>query len=178
MKNNIKHGVSNYRMPLYMQEILVQNYCPHFMRMSILKEGEGRWEFIYDTESYQKINADLLDSIGKLTLIQTLFKLRDSCEEWLIKAEEYRIEPDLIYCRNGVSLDRVKLLFYPDYDKRQFSDKMIAIIDSLKTRHNKIEAEMLEQIKAYIKTGEEIKSRQLIERNMMRLKMDENYRAG
>ena len=56
---NIRQDLTGYRMPAYMEEILTENYCGNFMKMSIVRDG-GHVQHWEQLEAYNKVTLDFL----------------------------------------------------------------------------------------------------------------------
>ena len=81
----IRQDMAGYRMPFYVEEILTQNYCPGFMRMSIVRE-EDRYAFSYKTDSFVRLDASSMRLYDKLLLIRNLIDMSENNSDHLINA--------------------------------------------------------------------------------------------
>lgn len=119
--NFLNHSLNGYRIPLYIEEILTHNYCPCFMRMSMVREGES-YKFSYRPGSLTRINPKGMDTYEKLLLVRSLITVKETAESYLISAEDYLFEPELVYTTDmSLSAQDLKILFYPDVRKLDFS---------------------------------------------------------
>lgn len=158
MKKTLKQSITGYNMPLYLTEILTKHYCERFLRMSIMRDGES-YMFTYDIERFRRLEIRKLNTAEKLVLIETLIKINRENEEHLIMADCYLIEPELIYSINNmVNLDRVRLLFYPDFKRMSFQSKIKIFIDKLTDRRKANEVEVFEHIKEMVGSESTVKT--------------------
>ena len=51
----IRQELAGYRLPAYIEEILTQNYCPGFVRMSMVRESE-HYNFSYKPGAFRKLD--------------------------------------------------------------------------------------------------------------------------
>lgn len=178
MRRTLKQGISNYHMPRYMRDILVNNYCPCFLSMSIVKEDDS-YMFSYDTGYSQRIDYSKLSTIEKLMLLRSIIKLNNMSEDWLIKAEQYLLEPELLYSyNNSVYTDEIKLLFYPDFKNQEFKYKLAIFIDKIKDRRNRRETELFMRLKDTAEEGDILLLERTIEKAINRLRQEKDVKAG
>lgn len=166
---NIKQEVNDFYLPGYMQEILTNNYCPNFLRMSMVRESND-YTFRYQSDRYKKIQIDKLNTYSKMVLIKSVLEIVEKNEEWLIRAESYLIEPDLIYSiNNSVDVSSIKLLFYPDYAMRDMSEKLSSFGKKLVNLHNDEEVDLICQFSEIIKNKDYNKARIFLDKNILRM---------
>lgn len=178
MRRTLKQGISNYHMPRYMKDILINNYCPCFLSMSIVKEDDS-YMFSYDTGYSQRLDCSKLSTIEKLTLLRSIIKINYMTEDWLIKAEQYLLEPELLYSyNNSVYTDEIKLLFYPDFKNQEFKYKLAIFIDKIKDKHNRRESELFVKLKELSESGDILLLERTIEKAINRLRQEMEVRAG
>ncbi|MBQ0005543.1 MAG: hypothetical protein KBS68_06765 [Clostridiales bacterium] len=178
MRRTLKQGISNYHMPRYMRDILINNYCPCFLSMSIVREDDS-YMFSYDTGYSQRLDFSKLSTIEKLTLLRSIIKINHMTEDWLIKAEQYLLEPELLYSyNNSVYTDEIKLLFYPDFKNQEFKYKLAIFIDKIKDKRNRRETELFIKLKELSETGDILLLERTIEKAISRLRQEMEVRAG
>ena len=178
MKKTLRQSIVNYHMPMYMCEILVNNYCPCFLSMTIVKENNS-YMFSYDTGYSNRIDFAKLDTLDKLILLRSIMKLNSMSEDWLIKADTYLLEPELLYSyNNSVYSDEMKLLFYPDFNKVSFGTKLLSFIDKIKDPRNKRECELMEQLKRAVVEGDFNKFDRLAEKQIGRIRAESAGKVG
>lgn len=166
MKKMLKQKITGYTMPRYMTEILTQNYSPAFLRMSIIREN-NTYMFTYDTGTMKRLVYRELTIADKLVLLQTILELKEESAQMLISAENYLIEPELIYSSgNSVREGRIRLLFYPDLQKRGFEEKFCLFIDKLKNPRTRAigEEDVLDQVKAEVEAGDPVRVERLLKK--------------
>ncbi len=177
MKRTLRQGINNYYMPIYMRDILINNYCPCFLEMSIVKENDS-YMFSYDTGFSERMDMNKLSTIDKLMLIRSILRLNHLSEEWLIRAEDYLLEPELLYSyNNSVYTDEVKLLFYPDFKSQEFNLKLALLIDKIKDKRNKRELEVMERLKDISNDGDMVLLERTIEKMINRIRAENDSRA-
>ena len=175
--NDIVHEINEYRIPTYMEEILTNNYCPNFLKMSMLRENND-YVFNYQTDRFQRIDISSLTTCLKLCLLRTIISLGERNTEWLIKADNYLLEPELIYSyNNSVSEGNVRLLFYPDSNRISFDRKLAAFAEKIKNKRDRKENELLDQFKNYVENCELNKARMFLDKNIMRMELANDNKA-
>lgn len=167
--NNVKQEMSGYRLPMYIEEILINNYCPNFLRMSMCREDD-RYVFNYRTERYRKINIETLDTYMKLLLLKSIISINERNNDWLIKAENYLIEPELMYTvENMVDEKFIKMLFYPDFKKMKFEYKIILFAEKIKNNKDKREVELIDAFKHVAEKGDINRLKIFLDKNIGRI---------
>lgn len=166
--DNLRHGLNGYRIPAYMEEILTHNYCPCFMRMNIVRDGES-YRFTYRPGRLTKLKAEELDTYSKLVLMKSLIIMNETAESYLIGAENYLIEPELIYTDSGsTEAGRIRMMFYPDIRKMKFDRKMMLFTERVRNGSGRDEQEMLSQLRDVFEGRDINRARILIDKNIMR----------
>ena len=150
----IKQDMTGYRMPAYIEEILTQNYCDNFMRMSILR-NKGSYSFSYKPGSLSKLDLGCLSLYDKLLLLRNLISMSENTEDHLIGSESYLLEPELVYAKGrNVDIDSIKLMYYPDVKKLDFRYKIVLFADRIMNKNIKEEREMAEHIREAAQPGD------------------------
>ena len=161
--------MAGYRMPAYVEEILTQNYCRNFIRMTIVKDG-GKYSFNYKPDNYTKINAQKMKLHDKLLLIRNLIGLIEEGEDHLINPESYLIEPELVYQKESrVDAGSIKLMFYPDVKKLDLRFKIVIFSDRILDKSIKEEREMAEKIRESAEPGDINRIKLFLDKNILRL---------
>jgi hypothetical protein len=165
----IKQGMSGYRIPEYMEEILTGNYCPYFMRMSMVRENEA-YLFNYRPDQYRKLDKSSLNTYEKLVLIRSVITLAETAREYMIRPETYLIEPELIYIAGGrVSSDSIKMMFYPDAKKLELRYKLLLFAERICDVNNRAERELFEQFRAAGENGDINRLKLFLDKNIQRI---------
>ena len=86
--DTIKHGMNGYRIPAYMEEILTHNYCPYFVRMTIVRDGQS-YRFSYRPGRLTRLNTEDLDIYGRLMLLRSVIAVCEAAQGYLIGPENY-----------------------------------------------------------------------------------------
>jgi len=166
---SIRQELNGYKIPTYVEDILTHNYCPYFLRMSMVRE-EGSYMFNYNTDSFRRLDISKLDLYGKLVLIRTVINMAERNGEWLIKPESYLIEPELIFSMNqNPSEGYVRILFYPDLRKVRFDKKMVLFTDKIKNENNREEREMLGKFSEIVVGGDMNRAKGFLDKNIFRI---------
>lgn len=174
----IRHGLNGYRIPSYMEEILTHNYCPYFIRMSMVREGQS-YRFAYRPGKLTRLNVRDLDTYGKLVLLRSLFTLNEAAEGYLISADNYLIEPELIYSESGsTTSDRIRLLFYPDVKRLRFRHKITQFTERIKEGAGREERELLDQFREIAEGGDLNRSKMFLDKNILRIESRTLVKAG
>lgn len=169
MKKWLKQEITGYNMPMYLNDILTGNYSRNFLRMSIIRDGDA-YMFTYDTGNFRKLRVCDLDVQGKLKLVKGLIEISDENENYLVMARKYLLEPELIYCSgNSVDKDRMRILFYPDFNETDFEDKLVLFIDRITDRRNSAEAEEMERLKEVVRNGNRLRLLRHLDKRISRL---------
>lgn len=178
MMDTIKHAMNGYRIPSYMEEILTHNYCPHFVRMSMIRDGQS-YRFSYRPGSMTRLNIQNLDIYEKLVLLRSLITINESAGGYLIGAENYLLEPELIYTSDGSpTVKSIRILFYPDVKKLRFPEKMMRFTERIKEGLSKEEREILTQLTDTIDTGDMNRARMFLDKNILRIESRSYSKAG
>ncbi|MBR0379361.1 MAG: hypothetical protein IJH62_02240 [Mogibacterium sp.] len=165
----IRQNMAGYRMPAYVEEILTQNYCPGFMRMSIIRE-EDRYAFSYKTDSFAKLDPSGMRLYDKLLLIRNLISMCETNSDHLISAESYLIEPELVYARCGrTDIENLRLMYYPDVKRLDFRYKIVIFADRIMNREIREEREMAARIREAAEPGDINRIKMFLEKTLSRM---------
>jgi len=166
--DDFKHGISGIKIPSYVEEILTHNYCPYFMRMSIIRE-DSQYKFIYRPENYRRIDIKSLDSYSRLILLREIMSICEKTSNYLIKADSFLLEPELVYIRGEtIRSDRIRIMYYPDVKQMDTSHKIMQFAERIKGSSRE-EREVFDQFRRTIETGDVNRSLILLEKNIIRL---------
>ena len=174
--DRIKQAMTGYRMPAYIEEILTQNYCDNFMRMSILRD-KGSYSFSYKPGNLNKLDPDSMSLFDKLLLLRNLISMSESTEDHLIGSESYLLEPELVYARGrNVDIDSLRIMYYPDVKKLDFRYKIVLFADRIMNKTKKEEREMAERIREAAAPGDINRIKLFLDKAIIRLesRMNEN----
>ena len=148
----IHHEITDYEIPRYIENILTLHHNESFLRMSMIKQGNS-YLFAYDTKGYYRWSEKELLMTEKLVLIIELLRIRDECEERLILPENFLLEPELLFFKNGkVEEGSVRILYYPDRNKIPFYKKMRTLLIRLTDPVHAKEVRLLNQLREKIET--------------------------
>lgn len=173
----IRQEINECNLPTYMEDILINNYCPGFLRMSMVRENND-YIFNYQTERFNRIDISKLTTCDKIVLLRTIISLNDRNEDWLIAGDNYLLEPELVYSlNNSVEDGCVRLLFYPDFKKMTFKKKIILFAEKIKNRKNKTEIELIDNFKNVCETSDWNRTRQYLDKNILRMKNRSEYKS-
>lgn len=165
----IRQEMAGYRMPSYVEEILTQNYCRNFMRMSIIRES-GCYSFSYKPDSFDRLDLQGMRLYDKLLLLKSLIEMSENASEHLINAENYLLEPELIYVKGGrVDPDNIRLMFYPDVKLLDFRYKLVLFADRIMNKEVREEREMAEHIREAAEPGDINRIKLFLDKNIIRL---------
>lgn len=165
----IRQELAGHRLPAYVEEILTQNYCPGFVRMSMVRESE-RYNFSYKPGAFRKLDYRRLSLYEKIILIRSLITLSEKNKEHLISPDTYLIEPELIYLRNNnVSADDVKLMYYPDIKMLCFRYKLVLFADRILDKRIKEEKDVADRFRQASEHGEINRMKLMLDKQIIRL---------
>lgn len=174
----IKHGMNGYRIPSYMEEILTHNYCPYFVRMSMIRDGQT-YRFSYRPGTMSRLNIHGLDLYGRLVLLRSLITINEAAEGFLIPAENYLLEPELIYSYDGsTTVSKIKILFYPDVRRIRFPDKLMQFGERIKDGLGREEREVIRQFMETAESGDLNRTRLFLDKNILRIESRTLSKAG
>jgi hypothetical protein len=166
---NIRQDLTGYRMPAYMEEILTENYCGNFMKMSIVRDG-GHYSFSYRPGNLSRLDTVNLRLYDKLLLLRNLIKLIEDNSDHLISAENYLLEPELIYAKDGsVDIGSIKLMYYPDAKKLELRYKIVLFADRIMDKTIKEERDMADRIREAAEPGDINRIKLLLDKSILRL---------
>ena len=165
----IKQDMTGYRMPAYIEEILTQNYCDNFMRMTILRD-KGRYSFSYKPGNLNKLDPEKMSLYDKLLLLRNLISMSESTEDHLIGSESYLLEPELVYAKGrNVDIGSIKIMYYPDVKKLDFRYKIVLFADRILSKNIKEEREMANRIREAAEPGDINRIKLFLDKNILRL---------
>lgn len=169
VKKWLKQEITGYHMPMYLNDILTGNYNRNFLRMSIIKDGDA-YMFSYDTADLRKIKTGDMTLHEKMQLIRGIIEISEENENHLVMARKYLLEPELIYSRNNsVTKERLKLLFYPDFNEMEFEDKLILFIDRITDMRKETEVKEMEDLKEMVLKGDRLRLLRYLDKRIVRL---------
>ena len=169
VKKWLKQEITGYYMPMYLNDILTGNYNRNFLRMSIIKDGDA-YMFSYDTADLRKIKTGDMTLHEKMQLIRGIIEISEENDNHLVMARKYLLEPELIYSRNNsVTKERLKLLFYPDFNEMEFEDKLILFIDRITDMRKETEVKEMEDLKEMVLKGDRLRLLRYLDKRIVRL---------
>ena len=169
VKKWLKQEITGYHMPMYLNDILTGNYNRNFLRMSIIKDGDA-YMFSYDTADLRKIKTGDMTLHEKMQLIRGIIDISEENDNHLVMARKYLLEPELIYSRNNsVTKERLKLLFYPDFNEMEFEDKLILFIDRITDMRKETEVKEMEDLKEMVLKGDRLRLLRYLDKRIVRL---------
>ena len=165
----IKQDMTGYRMPAYIEEILTQNYCENFMRMSILKD-KGSYSFSYKPGGFNRLDPGSMSLYDKLLLLKNLIIMSEMTEDHLIGSESYLLEPELIYAKGKrVDMDSLRIMYYPDAKRLDFRYKIVLFADRIMNKSIREEREMAERIREAAEPGDLNRVKLFLDKAILRL---------
>ena len=169
VKKWLKQEITGDHMPMYLNDILTGNYNRNFLRMSIIKDGDA-YMFSYDTADLRKIKTGEMTLHEKMQLIRGIIEISEENDNHLVMARKYLLEPELIYSRNNsVTKERLKLLFYPDFNEMEFEDKLILFIDRITDMRKETEVKEMEDLKEMVLKGDRLRLLRYLDKRIVRL---------
>lgn len=172
MRKQLIQEVVGHRIPRYICEILVKNYCETFLKMSIVSDGD-KYTFSYDTGYYERLSREKLLTPSKIYIIRELFTLNEDAENHLIRASHYLIEPELIFVRDKyMEGKKIKIMFYPDSNKLPFEDKIIRFMRNIMDLNITDEKNIFNAVKGYIDDGDINSARRYLDIKARKLCLD------
>ena len=170
----INQNMTGYRMPAYVEEILTENYCKNFVRMSIIKDS-GKYSFSYKPAGLSRLDPSSMGLYEKLLLIRNLISMSETASDHLIEAESYLIEPELVYSKGGnVDINSLRLLYYPDIKKLEFRYKIVLFADRILNRNIREEREMAERIRSAAEPRDINRLKMFLDKTILRLESNMN----
>lgn len=161
--------MTGYRMPAYIEEILTENYCKNFVRMSIIRDS-GSYSFSYKPAGLTRLDPSAMALYEKLLLIRNLISLSENTSDHLIDGESYLLEPELVYAKGGkVDTDSLKLLYYPDVKKLDFRYKIVLFADRILNKNIREEREMAERIRSAAEPGDMNRLKMFLDKAVLRM---------
>ena len=169
LMERIRHELTGYIMPSYIEEILTCNYCRGFIKMNMVKEHDS-YRFSYKPGAYKRLDYRSLGLYEKLILIRAMISIAEKNKEHLINPEIYLFEPELIYTKdNNVSVDDIRLMFYPDIKLLSFRYKLVLFADRILNKKTKEEREAADHIRQISETGDVNRVKLMLDKQIMRL---------
>ena len=176
--NTIKQGMTGYHIPAYMEEILTQNYCPYFVRMTIVRDGES-YRFSYRPGHLTRLDTSALDTYNKTVLLQSLISVNEAAMGYLIGAENYLLEPELIYSTQNSTLSQdIRILFYPDIKRQKFPRKLMLFTERIKDNSRREERELLTQFADTLEAGDINRAKMFLDKHILRIENRSFSKAG
>ena len=175
----IRQDMSGYRIPSYVEEILTENYCGSFMRMTIVKE-RGAYSFSYKPDCFARLELSKMSMYDKLILIRNLISVSECASDHLIDPENYLIEPELVYAKGGrLDCGNLRLMFYPDVRKLDLRFKIVVFADRILNKEIREEREMAGHIREAAEPGDINRIKLFLDKNILRLesRMNESKTA-
>lgn len=167
MKNEMDHGITGLTIPSYIEDILTHNYCPYFMKMTIIRENDN-YRFIYRPQNLRKLRTEDLDIYSKMVLLRSLIEICDKTDAYLIKADNYLLEPELIYLSGErFNEDNLRIMYYPDSKKLSKARKIMLFAERIKGS-NREEREFFEQFRKMIENGDVNRAALFLEKSILR----------
>ena len=165
----INQNMTGYRMPAYVEEILTENYCKNFVRMSIVRESSN-YSFSYKPAGLSKLDPSSMNLYDKLLLLRNIISMSENTSDHLIDAESYLLEPELVYAKGGsVDVNSLKLLYYPDIKKLEFRYKIVLFADRIFNKSIREEREMAERIRTVAEPGDMNRLKMFLDKTILRL---------
>lgn len=169
MMKMLTQEINECKLPTYMEDILTNNYCPSFLDMTMVRENEN-YVFNYRTGRYSRLDINKLNTYLKLVLLKSIIQVKEKNDNWLIKAENYLIEPELIYSiNNNVEEGNIRILFYPDFRKLPFNQKIMLFADKIKNKKDRNEIDLIEKFKEFAKTNDWNRTKIFLDKNILRI---------
>ena len=165
----INQNMTGYRMPAYVEDILTENYCKNFVRMSIIRES-GNYSFSYKPAGLSRLDPSAMSLYDKLLLLRNLISMSENTSDHLIDAESYLLEPELVYAKGGnVGMDSLRLLYYPDVKKLDFRYKIVLFADRILNKNIREEREMAERIRSAAEPGDMNRLKMFLDKAVLRM---------
>jgi len=167
--NRIKQDMTGYRMPAYIEEILTQNYCGSFMRMSILRDN-GAYSFNYKPGGLSRLDPAALNLYDKLLLLRNIICMSEDSDDHLIGPESYLLEPELVYSKGAsVDMGSMKLMYYPDLKKLDIRYKIVLFADRVFDNTIREEREMADRFRDAAGSGDMNRLKLFLDKSILRL---------
>lgn len=175
--NELMHGISGIKIPSYIEEILSNNYCPHFIRMSIIRDTDN-YRFTYRTSNMTKLTTKSLDVYSKFVLLRSLIDICSRTGSYLISPENYLLEPELIFTSGrGYGSEEIRLMYYPDLKHMDAAHKIMQFAERIKGT-TKEERDLFSQFRNVIETGDINRAGLFLDKNILRMESRSAARAG
>lgn len=178
MMNTISHGMTGYHIPAYMEEILTRNYCPFFVRMTIVRDGDT-YRFSYRPGNFTRLDIASLDTYERLVLLRSVITVCDSARGYLIDTENYLLEPELIYSSgNSVLPGNIRILFYPDIKRMKYTQKLMLFSERIRNNSIRNERELMTSFRDTLDSGDINKARMFLDKQIIRIESRQYSKAG
>ena len=175
--NELIHGVTGVKIPSYIEEILSNNYCPHFIRMSIVRDTDN-YRFTYRTSNMTKLPVKTLDLYSKFVLIRSLIDIISRTGSYLISPENYLLEPELVFTSGkGYGSDEIRLMYYPDLKHMDAAHKIMQFAERIKG-NSREERDLFSQFRSVIETGDVNRAGLFLDKNILRMESRSAAMAG
>ena len=146
--------------------------------MNIVREDQS-YRFTYRPGHLMRLDTEGLDSYGKYMLLRSLITISEAAEGYLIGAENYLLEPELLYTTGGgTSPDHIRILFYPDVRRKRFQNKLLQFTDRISKNSSREEREVLQQFMELIGKGEINKEKMFLDKKILRIENRSFGKAG
>ena len=176
--DTIKHGMNGYRIPAYMEEILTHNYCPYFVRMTIVRDGQS-YRFSYRPGRLTRLNTEDLDIYGRLMLLRSVIAVCEAAQGYLIGPENYLLEPELIYSEGGIlTAGKLRIMFYPDIRKVRLPQKLMQFIERIGNGLGREDRELLSQLRELIEKEDVNRAKMFLDKHIVRIESRSFGKAG
>ena len=176
--NTIRHGMSGFHIPAYMEEILTHNYCPYFVRMTIVREGDT-YRLSYRPGKYENLDTVSLDTYRRVLLVRSIISIGEATRNYLVDPENYLIEPELVYSADNSTLaGNMRIMFYPDMKKMKFPGKLINFTERIKNNSIRDERELFSQFSEIMETGDINKGKMFLDKHLFRIENRSFNKAG
>lgn len=170
----INQNMTGYRMPAYVEEILTENYCKNFVRMSIIRDS-GKYSFSYRPTGLSRLDPSKMTLYDKLLLVRNLISLSENASDHLIEGESYLLEPELVYSKGcSVDMNSIRLLYYPDVKKLDFRYKIVLFADRILNKNIREEREMAERIRSAAEPGDMNRLKMFLDKAILRIENSMN----
>ena len=121
----------------------------------------------------------MLINLGKLLLLRSVMTISEVTKNYLIRAEDYLIEPELIYSADNSTLAKdLKVLFYPDIRRVVFPQKMMRFTERIRDEHRRDENELLTIFRDIMETGDINKGKMFLDKQILRIESRSFSKAG
>ena len=146
--------------------------------MTMIREGDS-YSFSYRPGNLSKLDIASLDAYGKLLLLRSVMTINEVTKSYLIGAEKYLIEPELIYSVGNSTLAKdLKVMFYPDIRRVSFHQKMMHFTERIRDEHRRNENELLTIFRDIMETADINKGKMFLDKHILRIESRSLSKAG